>query len=219
MNLFRRITTTINSTMENVVCRVEDHDAIIDASIRECRQAAARTRARLSKVRRDGMQLRTRHDKALSDISLWADRAIDVATSDEETALKCLKYKKLAESQAIRFEQSISEHSQVENKLQTQLDQIESRITEISQKRNTLRSRQSLAEAQRIMDGMDGDSGNTVDDTFDRWESVLLEREVVINDDCAVDPFEIQFIELEERDLLREELKTLSADRKENRNE
>ncbi len=91
MNLFRRITTTINSTMENVVCRVEDHDAIIDASIRECRRAAARTRARLSKVRRDGMQLRTRHDKALSDISLWADRAIDVATSDEETALKCLK--------------------------------------------------------------------------------------------------------------------------------
>lgn len=219
MNLFRRITTTINSTMDNVVCRVEDHDAIIDASIRECRQAAVRTRARLSKVRRDGVQLQSKHDKAISDISLWADRAIEVARSDEETALKCLKYKKIAESQATRFEQSILEHSAVENKLQTQLDQIESRMNEISQKRNTLRSRQSLAEAQRIMERMDGDSGSTVNDTFERWESVLMDRELIVNDDSPVDPFEIQFIDREERDLLREELKSLSAPRPENRDE
>ena len=213
MSLLKRITKTINASMNSVVSRVEDHDAIIDASIKESRQAAARTRARLSKVRRDGVHLRASHERAANDMALWADRAVQMATTDEENALKCLKRKNLVEAHAFKLEQSIADHGQIENKLQTQLGQIEKRITEISQKRNTMRSRQSLAEAMRIMDELDGDSGSTVDDTFERWESILLERELVINDEYSVDQFETQFLEREEFESLRNELKILSADR------
>ncbi len=219
MSLLGRITTTINATMDNVVSRVEDHDAIIDASIQECRQAAARTRARLSRVQRDGSQLRTRHDRLLSDVVLWTERAVNNAETDEDVALKCLKCKKSAETEIVKIEQTISEHSSVESKLQTQLGQIEARIAEISHKRNTMRSRQSLTEAMRIMDKLDGDASNTVDDTFERWETVLLEREPLTCREHSIDSFEMQFIDREELESLQEELKTLSSQVQEDKDE
>lgn len=211
MNLLKRITTTINATMNDVVGRVEDHDAIIDASLQQCRQAAARTRARLTKVKRDGAQLQTKRDKLAEDIALWAQRAIDNADADEEIALNCLKRKKWAETERTRLEGMILEHTEIESSLQTRLEQIEARIREINLKRNSMRSRQSLAEAMHIMEKMDGDSGSTVDDTFERWESVLLERELFASDEGTKDRFEMQFVEQEERESLLQELKTLSA--------
>jgi len=219
MGLLSRITTTINATMDNVVSRVEDHDALIDASIRESRQAAARTRARITRVQRDGSQLRTRHERLLSDVALWTERAVSNAEKDEDVALKCLKRKKLSESEIVKIEQTISEHSGVENKLQTQLGQIEARIAEISHKRNTMRSRQSLAEATRIMDRLDGDANNTVDDTFERWETVLLEREPLTCREHSIDSFEMQFIDREELSSLQDELKILSGQKQENKDE
>jgi len=211
MNLLRRITATINATMNDVVGRVEDHDAIIDASLQQCRQAAARTRTRLTKVKRDGAQLQSKRDKLVEDIALWTERAIDNADADEEIALNCLKRKKWAETERGRLEGMILEHTEIESSLQARLEQIEARLREINLKRNSMRSRQSLAEAMQIMEKLDGDSGSTVDDTFERWETVLLERELFASDECTKDRFEMQFVEQEERESLLQELKTLSV--------
>ena len=210
MNLLKRITTTINATMNDVVGRVEDHDAIIDASLQQCRQAAARTRTRLTKVKRDGAQLQSKRDKLAEDITLWTERAIDNAEADEEIALNCLKRKKWAETERTRLEGMILEHTEIESSLQSRLEQIEARIRDINLKRNSMRSRQSLSEAMQIMDKMDGDSGSTVDDTFERWETVLLERELFTNEECTRDRFEMEFVEKEERESLLDELKSLS---------
>lgn len=211
MNLLKRITTTINATMNDVVGRVEDHDAIIDASLQQCRQAAARTRTRLAKVKRDGAQLQSKRDKLVEDIALWAERAIDHADADEEIALNCLKRKKWAETERTRLEGMIAEHTDIESSLQTRLEQIEARIRDINLKRNSMRSRQSLSEAMQIMEKLDGDAGDSVDDTFERWETVLLEREMFAGDECTTDRFEMQFVEQEERESLLQELRTLST--------
>ena len=210
MNLLKRITTTINATMNDVVGRVEDHDAIIDASVQQCRQAAARTRARLTKVKRDGAQLQSKRNKLVEDIALWAERAITNADVDEEMALNCLKRKKWAEIERTRVEGMISEHTEIESSLQTRLEQIETRIQDTNLKRNSMRSRQSLSEAMQIMEKLDGESVNIVDDTFERWETVLLERELFANDACSMDQFEMQFVKQEERESLLQELKSLA---------
>ncbi len=210
MNLFKRITTTINATMNDVVGRVEDHDAIIDASLQQCRQAAARTRTRLTKVKRDGAQLQSKRDKLVEDTVLWEERAIANADQDEETALNCLKRKNWAETERIRVEGMIAEHTEIESSLQTRLEQIETRIREINLKRNSMRSRQSLSEAMQIMEKLDGEAGSNVDDTFERWETVLLERELFVSDEPSTDRFEMQFVNQEERESLLQELKSLS---------
>ena len=73
-----------------------------------------------------------------------------------------------------------------------------------------MRSRQSLSEAMQIMEKLDGEAGSNVDDTFERWETVLLERELFVSDEPSTDRFEMQFVNQEERESLLQELKSLS---------
>ena len=61
MNLIRRISTSITSSVDRAVSKVENHDAIINAALRDTQQAAARSRVRLERVKKDGHHLRTRH--------------------------------------------------------------------------------------------------------------------------------------------------------------
>ena len=205
--------------MENVVSRVEDHDAIIEASIRDCRQAAARIRIRLAKVKRDGEQLHKKKDKLSKDIMLWSDRAIEAASDEkacnQDRAIQCLKRKKLAAAELEKTEQTLCQHGLNEQKLVQNLSLVEKRIEEISQKRNTMRSRQSVSEAMKIINKLEGDSCFAIDDTFDRWETNLLEREigfaeVGLESEIQVDEFEHAYIEQEEMELLKAELDQLT---------
>ena len=61
MSLIRRISTSITSSVDRAVSRVENHDAIVNAALRDTQQAAARSRVRLERVRKDGRALKTRH--------------------------------------------------------------------------------------------------------------------------------------------------------------
>ena len=210
MSFLKRITATVSASMDSVVDRVEDHDAVIESSIKECRQAAARIRVRLVRVKRDGEQLRNTKSRLENDITLWESRAIEAAGENEERAIQCLKRKKLAESRMVQTKDVLALHLHSEQKLVKNLAAIESRISEISQKRNTMRSRQSVSEAMRIIHKLEGDSSYAVDDTFDRWESNLLEREIVTEEDYATDQFENEYIEQEEMDSLKGELKELT---------
>jgi phage shock protein A len=208
--MLKRITATVSASMDSVVSRVEDHDAVIESSIKECRQAAARTRVRLARVKRDGEQLHNTKSRLENDIARWENRAIDAAGENENRAIQCLKRKKTAESQLAQTTNALALHLQTEQKLAKNLAAIESRISGISQKRNTMRSRQSLSEAMRIIHKLEGDSCHAIDDTFDRWESNLLEQEIAIETDYSADPFENEYIEQEEMDSLKGELEELT---------
>ena len=210
MSFLKRITATVSASMDSVVDRVEDHDAVIESSIKECRQAAARTRVRLVSVKRDGEQLLNTKSRLEKDIELWKSRALDAAGENEERAIQCMKRKNLAESRMVQTTDALALHLHSEQKLVKNLASIESRISEISQKRNTMRSRQSVSEAMKIIHKLEGDSSYAVDDTFDRWESNLLEREIATESDHAMDHFENEYIEQEELNSLKVELEELT---------
>ena len=52
MSLIRRISTSITSSVDRAVSKVENHDAIINAALRDTQQAAARSRVLLERVRK-----------------------------------------------------------------------------------------------------------------------------------------------------------------------
>ena len=54
------------------------------------------------------------------------------------------------------------------------------RIGEIAQQRNMMRSRQSVAEAMRTINNIEGVSYGEIEDTFDRWEINLGETEILM---------------------------------------
>ena len=110
MNLIRRISTTISSSVDRAVSKVENHDAIINSALRDTQQAAARSRVRLERVRKDGNHLKDRYSKLQLSVSRWTDRAKTIAASDEAKALECLRRRKDCEAQLGSLWDSIEKH-------------------------------------------------------------------------------------------------------------
>ncbi|MEM1176199.1 MAG: PspA/IM30 family protein [Pseudomonadota bacterium] len=209
MSLIRRISTSITSSVDRAVSRVENHDAIINAALRDTQRAAARSRVRLERVRRDGHNLQSRQASLQKAVRLWTDRARTVAADDEAKALECLRRRKECEHQLHALKQSIANHEELESRIAEQVKKIEARIGEVTQQRNMMRSRQSVAEAMRAIRDIEGVSCSDIEDTFDRWEINLGETEIIAGAMATSDPLESAFLAEEDSAELRAELEIL----------
>lgn len=209
MSLIRRISTSITSSVDRAVSKVENHDAIIDAALRDTQQAAARSRVRLARVRKDGRNLKSRQADLQLAVSRWSERAKSIASTDESKALECLRRRKECEAQLRSLRDSIEKHDELEVRIAEQVKKIEARIGEVSQQRNMMRSRQSVAEAMRTINSMEGVSYGEIEDTFDRWEINLGETEIFMGASTPTDPLDMAFLAKEDTEELRAELSEL----------
>ena len=209
MSLIRRISTSITSSVDRAVSRVENHAAIINAALRDTQRAAARSRVRLERVRRDGHNLLSRQASLQKAVRLWPARARTVAADDEAKALECLRRRKECEHQLHALKQSIANHEELESRIAEQVKKIEVRIGEVTQQRNMMRSRQSVAEAMRAIRDIEGVSCSDIEDTFDRWEINLGETEIIAGAMATSDPLESAFLAEEDSAELRAELEIL----------
>ena len=209
MNLIRRISTSITSSVDRAVSRVENHDAIINVALRDTQQAAARSRVRLERVRKDGRNLRTRRANLEQALVRWTERARSIAASDEARALECLRRRRDCQSQLANLAESIEKHDELEARVAEQVKKIEARIREVSQQRNMMRSRQSVADAMRTINNIEGVSYGDIEDTFDRWEINLGETEVLLDSMAVRDPLDSEFLAEEDKAELRAELTEL----------
>ncbi len=209
MSLIRRISTSITSSVDRAVSKVENHDAIVNAALRETQQAAARSRVRLERVRKDGHNLKTRHSNLKLAVGRWTERARSVAAQDESKALECLRRRKDCEQQMQNLEESIAKHDELEARVSEQVKKIEVRIGEVAQQRNMMRSRQSVADAMRTINNIEGVSYGEIEDTFDRWEINLGETEILMGAATNSDLLESTFLAEEDTAELRAELEDL----------
>ena len=216
MSLIRRISTSITSSVDRAVSKVENHDAIVNAALRETQQAAARSRVRLERVRKDGHSLRTRLSNLKHAVGRWTERARSVAAQDESKALECLRRRKDCEQQMQNLEESIAKHDELEARVAEQVKKIEARIGEVAQQRNMMRSRQSVADAMRTINNIEGVSYGEIEDTFDRWEINLGETEILMGAATNPDRLETAFLAEEDTAELRAELEDLLQSDKEN---
>jgi phage shock protein A len=209
MSLIRRISATVTSSVDRAVSKVENHDAIVNAALRDTRQAAARSRVRLERVRKDGQALKNRYQSLQVAHSRWTERARSIASSDEAKALECLRRRKDCETQISNLKDSIEKHVELEGRIAEQVKKIEARIGEVAHQRNMMRSRQSVAEAMRAIHNIEGVSYGEVEETFDRWEINLGETEILMGVNTSVDPLDTEFLAEEDTEALRAELAEL----------
>ena len=215
MSLIRRITATVSSQVDRAVSRVENHDAIVEAALRDTRQAASRARVRLRRLQRDGQRLQQRHDTLGAAIEQWGERARAVAESDEEKALACVRRRRDCEQQRANLATAIANHAVLEKRMAEQVRQIEGRIEEVMRQRNAMRSRQSVAEALRAVEHMDDGTRVDLEETFDRWEIQLGESEILADAASPADVLESEFLAEEDEASLRAELDVLLTTGKE----
>lgn len=206
MSLINRIYATVTARVDRVVSEIENHDAVIESAIRDNQQSLARAKVRFNRLQADGRRIRQRLDQLQKAEQQWSDRARNNAEGNEQIALQCLKKRRECRQQIATLESTLAEHDNAESRLASNMKTVEQRLRDINQQRNLMRSRESTAEAMRTFNAIKGYCGVNIDDTFEKWETRVLEAELASGDVETTDELEERFIEEEEIEDLRLEL-------------
>lgn len=209
MRIINRITASLSAALDNAVGSIENHDAVIGASINEIQRAAGEARARLKRVRTDSARLNEKINTLEANAVRWAKRAI-ASEDDEEVALECLQRRRDCQQQIEELSKSAQQMHSVEKRLQQSIEQIDSRLRELNQQRYVLRSRQAAAQTNRATETVyQGCAVVDVAETLERWDAEILGMEVTSDIDERVDDLERRFVADEDRASLRAELDKL----------
>ena len=208
MARFKRWTHGVVASIDSLIVQVENHEAQVSSALRELEQGVARSKVQLMRVERDGVALERALAEEREAAIRWRDRA--VREEREVRALECLRRHKRCERRVLELTQNQTEHARVEQQLKRDIQTLEQRLFELRQQRNTMRTRQSRAEAFTVVQGTGDLENGEIGAIFERWETRLAESEV--HSGCLValtDSFDEEFLDAEEIAALKLELSDL----------
>lgn len=206
---YQRTRFFFHSHFSRVLDQVENHEAVVDAAVKEAREHAAKGRVRLKRVQRDGQAMRDRAEQLAGDVTRWEERAAACAATDRERARECLRRRGAAEAERARLVREAGEHGRLEAQLTADLRRVEERVRELQRRRHTMAAREQRAEA--AVRTTPGEIGllDDIEDVFERWEGKLTETE--IRADLDTDSFLDAFEQTEDNAALDAELDALVA--------
>ncbi len=206
MNIFARITATLTGRLDEMAAHLENHDAVVAVALKDTRAAVAKAKVRLERVQKDGEVMRKRLQEAMRMEKLWENRAKETAAKDEQKALACVARRNQSREQATQIQSALAHHEELEVKIKENVQRMEQRLREITQQQNLMRSRQSTADAMRIISKIEGHTDNGIEDTFDRWEMLITETEYSVGYMSDTDTLDMSFVKEENTAQLQAEL-------------
>lgn len=87
---------------------MENHDAVIEATLRDIRGKLAQAQVRLRQMERERVRLRQQRESELADVLRWRQRAQQTAGADETRALECIRRARQCDERAARLAESES---------------------------------------------------------------------------------------------------------------
>jgi phage shock protein A len=119
-------------------------------------------------------------------------------------------------TQASALEEQIVRHATLEKQLAADLNCVQEKLVALRQQRNLLRTRQSRAEALRLLQSVDSVAMGEIDDIFDRWESKISGLELFsdLASSQLEDDLDADFSSTEEEAELRKVLSSLVEEEK-----
>jgi phage shock protein A len=213
MSIFKRLSATFSSRVDQMVSQIENHDAVVEVAIKESRQATAKAKVRLARVQRDGELLRNKISQLQNDETLWTNRAREMAHKDEDKALECVRRRKLCQKQLEQYTQALKKHEALEQRLAQDIHAAERKLAEMNQQRNLMRTRQSAAQALNSISGVDETVALDVAEAFERWEIKVTESELEVGTVDSMDLLDQEFLEAEDKQTLQAELEQLLAEK------
>jgi len=209
MKLIKRLTTSISASLDTAVSQMENHDAIVDASIKQTRQAVAKTKARINTLRQQQNVYEKQLAEAEEQHTLWTERAKSLAQKDQDKALQCIARRNQFRSEMQRLICSVEQQKELIREVSTNLQKLQGKLDDMVHKHNLMRSRQTVADVNRVVAQADHDQN--LSDTFERWESVVLEHEFAVSDACHRDSLDRELSEQEDEIELLAQLAELTA--------
>ena len=210
MARFKRWTHGLVASIDSLIVQVENHEAQVSSTLRELSEGVARSKVQLMRVERDGVALKQALAEEREAAIRWRDRA--KREEQELRALECLRRHKRSERRVLELSQNQTEHARVELQLKRDIQTLEQRLFELRQQRNTMRTRQTRAEAFSVVQGSGDVENGEIGAIFERWETRVAETEVAsgcLLATLGVDNFDEEFLDAEEVAALKLELSDL----------
>lgn len=208
MKLIKRLSTSITATLDSAVGQLENHDAIVEASIRQTRQSVAKTKARINTLRQQHAAYQSQLSEAREQYDTWTERAGKLAATDQAKAVQCVARRNQCEADIGRLSYSEKQQADLIRDVTANLQKLQTKLDEMTQKHNLMRSRQTVADVNRAVAYASTD--DSLDDTFERWESTVLEHEFAVSDACARDFLDVELTREEDQADLLAQLAVIS---------
>ncbi|MES9993980.1 MAG: hypothetical protein ABW098_18675 [Candidatus Thiodiazotropha sp.] len=216
MSLFRRLTVSFRSHLDEAVSRIENHDAVIDAALQESRDAIARIKLQQSQINRKIDVASKQQDALQHDIENWTRRARSLANSDESQAIACLERRDRCAEQKEQLQQQQQEYNQLAFRLANNLKQLEQKLISDERRLQEFRGRDLSTKAENIIQSNACFETVDLEQAFDRWELAINKNELQhpVNDPVAsnVDTLEERLQREERLAAHKAELKRLKED-------
>lgn len=212
MSLFKRLSATLFSRIDQVVGEIENHDAVVQATLSDMRKKLAEAKVRLQHVHREQKRLQQQINEQQENAQRWRKRAVDSAKQDETKALECVSRHHHCQQNIERLTHALAQYQQTADKLASDIRNAEQRLSDVKQKLTLMRARQSTSSALQATSDTNQDTTQLLDDTFDRWEINISQAEMAVDVHDPVDLMEQEFINSEQEEELRHELATLLAE-------
>jgi phage shock protein A len=212
MARIKRWTHGFVASIDSMIVQVENHEAQAASALRELEQGVARSKVQLSRVERDGRVMKLALAEEVEAAARWRERAR--REENEARALECLRRHKRSEVRAADLRSSFQDHERIEQQLKRDVQTLERRLVELRQQRNTMRTRQSRADAFSVAQGSGDVEDAEIGRIFERWETRIAESEA--QSGCLVattaDSFDEEFLDAEEAASLKLELAELKEE-------
>jgi len=212
MSMFKRITATLTSSIDQVVSEIENHDAVIQATVNDMQKKIVEAKIRLRNARNQAETIKQQVQEQNKQTDLWRKRAVECAERDEEKALQCMSRARDCLKSKEKLNQMLQQYITTVDKLDHDLRTSEQKLSEMKQKQILMRARQSTSQA---VNAGSLDHLNVDDDlqaSFDRWEMDISRAEMNIESMTNPDSIEEEFIHQEQRQALKESLNELLAE-------
>ncbi|RBP47063.1 PspA/IM30 family protein [Arenicella xantha] len=210
MKLIKRLSTTISATLDSAVGQLENHDAIVEATIKQTRQSVAKTKARINTLQQQLNAYERQLTEAREQYSLWTERAAKLAETDQAKALQCVARRNQYEAEVGRLNYAAGQQRELIRDVSHNLSKLQSKLDEMTHKHNLMRSRQTVADVNRAVAHVRNDE--SISETFERWESVVLEHEFAVSDACSRDALDVELTRVEDEADLLMQLKLIQAE-------
>jgi phage shock protein A len=207
----KRWTHGFVASIDSMIVQVENHEALVTSALRELEHGVARSKVQLMRVERDGKAIKQALEEEREAATRWRERA--QREQDQARALECLRRYKRSQARVSELGAAQTEHQRVEAQLKRDVQTLERRLVELRQQRNTMRTRQSRADAFGVVQGQGDTERGEIGEIFERWETRVAESEVASGCLVAgVDSFDDEFLDAEEEAALKLELRALQEE-------
>jgi len=213
MNIIKRIATSVHAGVEFTVASIENHGALVQATLKDQQRAVAKATVKLRRLESTEQRQKENIARLNQRIETWTTRAKSIGESDKEKALDCLVQRQADQRLLDIAVKEQLNHSNLTARMQEKVTELQQRVSDMQTQYTDMQMRDTVADATSKLDDLERLSGANINDTFERWEISLEAREMQnnLNTNTSHTPLTLdeEFTREENQQALKNELETL----------